>query len=46
MNVNTKIPPAKVSFAPFFLTFLIGLVAGAVVDKYDRKTIIVVADFS
>ena len=32
-------------FCSFFPTFLMGFVAGAVVDKYDRKTIIVAADF-
>jgi MFS family permease len=34
-----------VLFCSFFPTFLMGFVAGAVVDKYDRKTIIVAADF-
>jgi MFS family permease len=33
-----------VLFCSFFPTFLIGFVAGAVVDKYDRKIIIVAAD--
>ena len=34
-----------VLFCSFFPTFLMGFVAGAVVDKYDRKTIILAADF-
>lgn len=34
-----------VLFCSFFPTFLMGFFAGAVVDKYDRKTIIVVSDF-
>jgi MFS family permease len=34
-----------VLFCSFFPTFLMGFLAGAVVDKYDRKTIIVVTDF-
>jgi len=33
-----------VLFCSFFPTFLMGVVAGAFVDKYDRKTIIVAAD--
>ena len=33
-----------VLFCSFFPTFLVGFVAGAVVDKYNRKAIIVVAD--
>ena len=33
-----------VLFCSFFPTFLVGFVAGAVVDKYNRKVIIVVAD--
>jgi len=34
-----------VLFCSFFPMFLMGFVAGAVVDKYDRKTIILAADF-
>ncbi len=34
-----------VLFCSFFPTVLMGFVAGAVVDKYDRKIIIVAADF-
>lgn len=34
-----------VLFCSLFPTFLFGFVAGAVVDKYDRKSIIVAADF-
>jgi MFS family permease len=45
--LDTTNSPAKmggVLFCSFFPTFLMGFIAGAVVDKYDRKIIIVAAD--
>jgi DHA3 family macrolide efflux protein-like MFS transporter len=44
-TTNSPAMMGGVLFCSFFPTFLMGFIAGAVVDKYDRKIIIVAADF-
>ena len=44
-TTNSPAIMGGVLFCSFFPTFLMGFVAGAFVDKYDRKFIIVAADF-
>lgn len=43
-TTNSPAMMGGVLFCSFFPTFLVGFVAGAFVDKYDRKIIIVAAD--
>jgi len=44
-TTNSPAMMGAVLFCSFFPTFLVGFIAGAFVDKYDRKIIIVAADF-
>jgi len=44
-TTNSPAMMGGVLFCSFFPTFLVGFIAGAFVDKYDRKIIIVAADF-
>jgi MFS family permease len=44
-TTNSPAMMGGVLFCSFFPTFLVGFIAGAFVDKYNRKIIIVAADF-
>lgn len=44
-TTNSPAMMGGVLFCSFFPTFLMGFIAGAFVDRYDRKIIIVAADF-
>jgi MFS family permease len=44
-TTNSPAMMGGVLFCSFFPMFLMGFIAGAVVDKYNRKIIIVAADF-
>jgi MFS family permease len=44
-TTNSPAMMGGVLFCSFFPTFLVGFIAGAFVDRYDRKIIIVAADF-